>query len=229
MKATALVAAAGRGTRVGANQNKVLLHLLDVPVIVWTLRALEQAPVIQNVVLITRLEEADEFVNLVKQHDLTKVSDFVPGGDERQGSVCNGLTQAKQLNDLVVIHDAARPLASPLLFTLVCTAAAEHGAALAAIPVTDTLTRADDELRALETVPRESLWRVQTPQAFQRDVIVTAHRRARSENFCATDDATLVRRYGGEVRIVPGEAWNLKITEREDFQLAEALLNFKSR
>lgn len=223
-KATALVAAAGRGTRVGAEQNKVLLPLFDVPVIVWTLQALEQASVISNVVLIIRPEETDAFVALVKQHNLGKVADFVTGGDERQDSVFNGLTQAKQLNDLVVIHDAARPLASATLFSSVCAAASEHGAAMAAIAVTDTLARSDEDFRALANVSRENLWRVQTPQAFQRDVIVAAHRRARSEKYYATDDATLVRRYGGEVRIVPGEAWNLKITEREDFEVAQALM-----
>jgi len=222
--ATALVAAAGLGTRVSGNVSKVLLPLRNAPVLVWTLRALEASPVIANVVLITRLETADECAQLVRAHGLTKVTDFVPGGPARQDSVFNGLTQAKALNDLVVIHDAARPLASPDLFARVCAAAEEHGAALAAIPVVDTLNRADAELRVIATVPRDQLWRVQTPQAFRREVILDAHRRARREGFTATDDASLVRHYGGAVRIVPGEPWNLKLTHDGDFHLAEALL-----
>ena len=229
MKVTALVPAAGHGARVGANQNKILLPLCGVPVIVWTLRALEQSPSVENIVVIARSQDMTEMASLLQQHPLLKPVEWASGGPQRQDSVYNGLHQAKRLNEIAIVHDAARPLATPELVERVCRAAMDVGGATAAVAVTDTLTRSDENLHAVKTIPRENLWRIQTPQAFLTSSLLSAHNRARDQGFRTTDDATIVQHYGGMVRIVPGEAWNIKVTEPSDFQLAEALLRPANR
>jgi 2-C-methyl-D-erythritol 4-phosphate cytidylyltransferase len=145
----------------------------------------------------------------------------VLGGDERQRSVRNGLEVVD--TPKVVVHDAARPFATPALVRDVVGALrGAHGAA-PAVPVADTLKEVRDG-RVIRTVERSSLWAVQTPQAFQTDALKTVHDKARVDGFVATDDAQLIERYGGVMRIVEGARDNIKLTYAEDWRVAEAMV-----
>jgi 2-C-methyl-D-erythritol 4-phosphate cytidylyltransferase len=147
---------------------------------------------------------------------------LVAGGAERQDSVriALGLTSAE--SEVVVVHDAARPFATPALFAAFIDAARRAGGAIAAIAVADTLKRAEGRTIAA-TVAREGLWQAQTPQAFRRAALVEAHDRALRERWAATDDAELIERCGGRVEVVESSATNLKITTPADLEIAEAL------
>lgn len=145
----------------------------------------------------------------------------VLGGDERQRSVRNGLAVVDAPK--VVVHDAARPFATPsLVRDVVAALEGAHGAA-PAVPVSDTLKEVRDG-RVIRTVDRSSLWAVQTPQAFRTDALKNVHDKARVDGFLATDDAQLVERYGGVMRIVEGARDNIKLTFPEDWRVAEAML-----
>ena len=149
----------------------------------------------------------------------------VAGGATRRDSVRLGLGAVPDEAEVVLVHDAARPLLRRALVDRVLEAAAEGVGAVAAIPVHDTLKRVDDERRITGTVDRGGLWRAQTPQGFPRATIVDAHRRAAEQGWEATDDAALVERAGHTVVVVEGERDNLKVTRPEDLRLAELLLS----
>jgi 2-C-methyl-D-erythritol 4-phosphate cytidylyltransferase len=144
----------------------------------------------------------------------------VLGGDERQKSVSNGLKLVGAPR--VVVHDAARPFATPELVRVVVAAVRDADGAAPAVPVADTLKEVRDG-RVIRTVDRSSLWAVQTPQAFVTEALVAAHDRARVEGFLATDDAQLIERYGGVMRVVEGARDNIKVTYPEDWRVAEAM------
>ena len=145
------------------------------------------------------------------------------GGAERQDSVRVALALTSSESDLVVVHDAARPMASAKIFEACLDAAARAGGAIAAIPVADTLKRVVNGAIAA-TVARAGLWQAQTPQAFRREVLIEAHRRAVSEHIVATDDADLVERSGGRVEVVEGSTANIKITTPSDLAIVEAIV-----
>lgn len=150
---------------------------------------------------------------------------ITPGGIERQDSVriALGLTSAE--SELVIVHDAARPLATPAIFEACIAAAARAGGAIAAIPVADTLKRVADSDRTIAaTVARTGLWQAQTPQAFRRDLLLAAHRRAVNDGIVATDDADLVERTGVRVEVVEGSTANIKVTTPSDLAIVEAII-----
>jgi len=146
---------------------------------------------------------------------------LTPGGAERQDSVriALGLTSAEA--ELVVVHDAARPFATPAMFEAALATAARVGGAIAAIPLADTLKRVGDQRVIVATVARTALWQAQTPQAFRRALLIRAHERAVIDRVIATDDADLVEQLGATVAVVDGSAFNFKITTPEDLRLAE--------
>ena len=148
---------------------------------------------------------------------------ITPGGNERRDSVRVALELTSSESALVVVHDAARPLVTPSIFEACIAAAARAGGAIAAVPVSDTLKRVADSAIAA-TVARAGLWQAQTPQAFRREALVTAHRRAVSEGIVATDDADLVERTGVRVEVVDPSTANLKITTPSDLAIVEALI-----
>jgi 2-C-methyl-D-erythritol 4-phosphate cytidylyltransferase len=219
----ALLLCAGKGERLGRGEPKALVPLAGRPLFVWSLEALERTPAIETITVVgpvTRLRAAlaESGVQPVK------VAAWSEGGRERQDSVARGLA-ALPACELVAVHDAARALASDALIARVVAAALEGGAAIAALPVDDTLKRAT--LETIEdTVPRAGLWRAQTPQVFRRDWLEAAHAAAGGR---ATDDAALVEAQGRRVRLVRGEALNFKITTAEDLELAEAWLEHRRR
>lgn len=222
MSAWAIILAAGRSERFGGSRNKVLAPLGGKPILGYSLRAFQECPAISGIVLVISPQDEQEIHRIAQ--DFPKVKSITYGGVTRQESVGAGLAQIPSEASLLAIHDGARPFITPLMITEVLKTAEEIGASVIGYPVTDTIKEVREEGEVLRTLPRESLWAVQTPQCFQAEVLREAYRRARQENFIATDDVALVERIGKPVKIVRGPAWNIKITTQEDWEVAEALL-----
>ena len=225
-KVVAVVPAAGAGTRLGGERPKQFLSLGGRPLLTRTLMVLEKAAAVDAVVVVCPpgAEEATR-ESCITPYSLGKVVALAPGGAQRQDSVAAGVAKATELGaQWLLIHDAARPLAAPELFGQVLAGAQATGAAIAAVPAADTVKQATPGQSVAATLDRSSLWLVQTPQAFSRQVLQAALDRAASEGFYATDEAGLVERYGGEVKLVMGSRDNLKITTPEDLALARGLV-----
>ncbi|AEG58566.1 2-C-methyl-D-erythritol 4-phosphate cytidylyltransferase [Desulforamulus ruminis] len=222
----AVIPAAGIGSRMGSGIKKQYLMLGNMPILARTIRAMEDNPEIQGIVLVVGPgEEAYCRDYILAGKAFSKVMAVVPGGDHRQSSVYNGLSFLPGETQLVLIHDGARPLVQPGEISRVIEAAREVGAAALAVPLKDTVKVVDCRGWVQSTPPRESLWAVQTPQVFRYGIIMEAHRKAREAGLLATDDCALVEFLGGPVKLVAGSYENIKITTPEDLVLAEAFLS----
>lgn len=225
MNVTAIIAAGGKGRRMRSVLPKQYLPLGDCPVIVHALRTFSGLDAVTEILLVVPGSEVARVQSdIVSGYGLSKVSRIVPGGRERQDSIRNGLAAVRADTDVVVIHDAVRPFATPGLIEAVIAGAARWGAVAPSVPVRDTVksTRAGSWVD--ETLPRRRLRLVQTPQAFRLEVIRRAHERAAAEGFLGTDDAALVERLGRRVRLIPGSTRNIKITTPDDLELARRFL-----
>lgn len=225
----AIIVAAGRGARAGGGGPKQYRTLADEAVLAHTTRAFLDHPGIDAVRVIIHADDrylyAEAMAGLLSHKKLLPP---VQGGKERQDSVRLGLESLEaQAPSLVLIHDAARPFIDAATISRVIDAARRNGGAIAALPVFDTLKKSDGGTHPCidDTVPREGLWRAQTPQAFRYDAILAAHRAAAGEAL--TDDAAVAERAGIKVSLVPGSPDNMKITQAEDFGMAEILLGRK--
>ncbi len=200
--------------------DKVLTPLGGKPVLAWSIEALQQSPQVDRIVLVNSQSNLEPVRCLVVDQKWTKVAEVCLGGLRRQDSVAAGL---KLLQDCawVIIHDGARPLLTQKLIEDGLKAAEQTGAAVAAVPVTDTIKLAGEDLSVIETLPRSRLWSVQTPQIFRRDIINAAYRRAQDD---ATDDAALVEQSGHTVKLYQGSYDNIKITTPRDLAVAEYLI-----
>lgn len=220
-RATAVIAAAGSGTRLGAGGPKALVPVGGRPLIAWSLDALRRAAAIESIVVAAPPGREDELRELAGG-DVA----VVPGGDSRSESVALAVGAAD--SELVVVHDAARPLASPELFDGIVAAlaqGAELAGLVAAAPVTDTIKRcAGDALEVVETPDRSELWAIQTPQAFRAEALRSALDAPPERLATATDDASLVEAAGGRVRVYPVADPNPKLTRPADRVVIEALL-----
>lgn len=212
---------AAAGARAGgrAATRKQFLELGGEPVLLRALRPFLEHPSFEWVVVALPAEEAAH-----PPAYLDRRVTVVAGGATRGDSVRAGLEAVPETADVVLIHDAARPLLTRAVVDRVLHAAAAGTGAIAAVPVADTLKRVGGAGEIVETVDRAGLWGAQTPQGFPRSVIVGAYRRAAAEGWSATDDAALVERCGGRVRVVDGDPRNIKITRPGDLTLAETLL-----
>ena len=215
----AVVPAGGRGLRMG--RKKQGLPLFGRAVLRWTLDVLEATPEVTGVVVAVPPEDVASWQRRLSA--CTKVRAVVAGGTERQESVARGLAAVPAAAGWILVHDGVRPCITPALVTRVVAAAREHEAAIAALPMGETLKRGADGW-VKDTVDREGLWAIQTPQAFRADLLREAHRRAAAEGILGTDEAALVERLGVPVRLVPGLPGNVKITRPDDLPLARALL-----
>jgi 2-C-methyl-D-erythritol 4-phosphate cytidylyltransferase len=226
-KAYALIPAAGMGKRMGAAINKQYLQLDGLPIVARTISVFEQSPLIEAIYLVIPAEEIPYCrEHVVAACGFRKVVAIVPGGRERQNSVMNGLNAMRPDladDDVVLIHDGVRPLITPQLLRESIESARNSDGALVAVPAKDTIKVVRDGI-IIDTPPREMLWQAQTPQSFRFATIYAAHRSAEQEGFSGTDDASLVERRGGAVRVVRGDYRNIKITTPEDLVLAEAFL-----
>ncbi|HVN90950.1 MAG TPA: 2-C-methyl-D-erythritol 4-phosphate cytidylyltransferase [Candidatus Binataceae bacterium] len=227
MRVSVIIVSAGSGSRLGADVPKAFVQLGGMTLLARSLRIVAEVASASEVVITvpTGMEAAArEEVNRV---GLALPVKIIAGGAERQDSVRIALTFTSAEAELVVIHDAARPFATPAMFRASLDEAARVGGAIVALPLADTLKRVDQE-RITETVPRARLWLAQTPQAFQRRLLIEAHERAVRERMIATDDADLIERTGGTVSVVNGSPLNLKITTADDLRLAEAIVRSRS-
>jgi len=222
MRTSAVIVAAGSGSRLGAGQPKAFVSLGGRTLLARSLATVAALRELFEVVITVPPGMETEARAEARRAGMTIPVKITAGGIERQDSVRIALSLTSAESDLVVIHDAARPFASPALFERCIEAAARCGGAIAAIPVADTLKRVEKNMIEA-TLPRAGLYQAQTPQAFRRRLLIDAHERARAAGITATDDADLVERLGQRVEIVEAAALNLKITTRSDLQIAEAI------
>jgi 2-C-methyl-D-erythritol 4-phosphate cytidylyltransferase len=216
-----LVPAAGRGTRLGGWRKQFrLLH--GKPLLVQTLRAFERHPLVHHLVVAAPPGQLAGLAEALRAEGMTKLTAVVPGGATRQDSVGEALRAAPEAAGIILVHDAVRPFVGSTLVRAVVEAVRLHGAAAPAVPVTDTIRQGEGGVFGA-TVPRDSLFRMQTPQGFRRDWFEAAHARARADGFQATDDVDLVRHLGHAVRIVAGSDDNLKVTTPDDWSRAARL------
>jgi 2-C-methyl-D-erythritol 4-phosphate cytidylyltransferase/2-C-methyl-D-erythritol 2,4-cyclodiphosphate synthase len=221
VKTTAIIPAAGAGVRAGLEVPKQWAQIAGRPLVAHTLERLAACVRVDALVLV--VDDIARAGALLTPFEFSKPMTIVRGGARRQDSVRAGLALAGDA-ELVAVHDAARPLVTPDLVGRVIEAAAETGAAAAALPVEDTLKRGDDSGFISGTVERAGLWRVQTPQVFRADWLAEAHASADREGWEVTDDAALIERLGRPVRLIRGEAMNFKVTTADDIELARRLL-----
>ena len=223
MKVGAIIPAAGRGKRIGASVPKQFLEIQGRPLLHHTLTVFASCKLIDYVVLVMPRADVDEMGEdwLNKYEIVRKV---VVGGEQRQDSVYNGFSSLEEGTDIVVVHDGVRPFTTSQMIIATVEAAQHHGAAITAIPVSDTVKQAADGF-VKQTVSREGLWRVQTPQAFQCGLLEQAFKKAKKDSYYGTDEGSLVEYLGERVKIVPGSELNIKITRKEDLVLGESLLS----
>jgi len=217
-----ILPAAGRGVRMRLGQPKPLVELRNKPLILWTLEPFVELDLTRQTVIVVTEESVDRIKRVVEHHFGPRLSlRVVPGGLDRQGSVYNGLIALAPTTEIVIIHDAVRPFVDPQTVLLSIEAARASGAATVAIPVVDTIIALNEDNTVRETLKREELWSVQTPQTFLYDIILKAHEQAEKDGVRATDDAELVRRLGLPVKVVTGSPDNIKITTPYDLLVAE--------
>lgn len=220
----AVFPAAGQGKRMRAGMNKVFLELAGLPILVHTLRRFSQSAKIDYLIVIAAEEEVEEIRRLLQCVPKLKPFQVVAGSTERQYSIANGLAVLPDDTEVVLVHDAARPLVTVQTIEAVIKAAQETGGAIAAVPEKNTIKLVSSDGMVVKTPPREMLWEVQTPQGFCKDILLEAYRRAKEENFLGTDDSSLVERLQIPVKVVESDYQNIKITTPEDLVIAEALL-----
>ncbi|GAB4304671.1 MAG: 2-C-methyl-D-erythritol 4-phosphate cytidylyltransferase [Candidatus Bipolaricaulota bacterium] len=214
-----VILAAGRGTRFGGEESKVWALLAGRPLVVHTLGALAAANAVDEIVVVVR--SGDEARAAAVARGLSLPTRVVVGGERRLDSARAGVTMAG--GQLVLIHDGARPLASPDLVRRVLVAARRHGAAVPVVPISDTVRYAKEGFLA-ETLDRSGLVLIQTPQGFQRELLLAGYAEAERRGLDLPDDAAAVLLLGRAVAAVPGDPANLKITRPEDLILAERML-----
>jgi len=226
MYVTAIVVAAGEGRRVGGTTSKPYLLIAGRSIILRTLDRCFATRSVNDVILVVAGQELARCEALLQADPALSQRPWrlQSGGATRQESVKRGLEKINDDTEIVVIHDGARPLVSPLLIDRCVETTYEKGAVIVGVPARDTIKLVSEDRRVQSTPARRGLWEIQTPQVFRRDLIVEGHDRATREGIHATDDAMLVERMGKSVFVVEGDRSNIKITVPEDILFAEALI-----
>ena len=226
MKSTAIITAAGYGRRMGGQKKKQFLLLGGAPILAHTLEKFQNSNLITDIILITPNEDI-EFCKkeFLLKYNFTKIKKIVSGGEKRQDSVSNGLKKISHDTEIIVIHDGVRPFISARLLETAIKEAIKRGAAVAAIPVKDTLKKISASGKLGNGLNRDSIWRIQTPQVFKKEILIHAFEKARQDDFYGTDESSLVTRIGKSVHIVKGSELNIKITTPEDIILGESIFH----
>lgn len=225
-KAVAIVPSAGLGRRFGEGKNKPFETLGGKPVLIWALEALERMSEISEIIPVLKETDIQTGTELFKHYKITKVKRIAPGGKERQDSVFNGLHFIKDNGSVVLIHDGARPFLEPETVRRALKALSGCDGVVIGVPPKDTIKEIEGQL-IRQTLKRDMLIAVQTPQIFFYQPLLAAYEKAMKESFYATDDAALVERNMGSIKVVIGEYTNIKITTPEDLVIAEAFLKMR--
>lgn len=209
----------------GGGKRKQYLRLDGIPILVHTLRIFQESQAVDAIYLVVPESDIEQTRRqVVQSYGLPKVHRILAGGAQRQDSVRNGLIALNEDCGIVVIHDGVRPFVSRELLGAAVEGAKQNGAVTVGVPVKDTVKKVDASGSVVETLDRDGLWLIQTPQAFRRDIIEAAHGQAHRKGYYGYDDAILVEKMGFPVRMIPGSYNNIKITTREDLAVAEVLL-----
>ncbi|MEA1959831.1 MAG: 2-C-methyl-D-erythritol 4-phosphate cytidylyltransferase [Bacillota bacterium] len=225
MSVRVVIAAAGKGTRMQEKTNKQYKILNGHPVLAYSLQFFEQLDLVDEIVVVTRKKDLDFCrQKVIDKYNFKKVSAVISGGKERQDSVWAGLQQLGKDTDLVVVHDGARPLLSSPVFHHLLEEAQEWGAAIPGVVSKDTMKMVDRDGFVRQTIDRESVFHIQTPQVFKYEELVSAYQQACEEKFTATDDASLFERYIGRVKVIEGDYKTIKITTPSDLIKVQSFL-----
>lgn len=224
----AVVLAAGDSKRMG-NINKIFYRINGIPVLAHSLIAYQNCPLIREIVVVAKPEDFSRIQELKYKYGITKMTHLVQGGETRQESAKNGIEKLSDDFKFVAIADGARCLTTPTQITKVCLSAYRQMASCAAHKITDTVKRATVLHNTTETVARDNLWEMQTPQVFHTSIYKAAMIKAEDTNLQVTDDATLIESLGYRVHLIECGIGNIKITTVEDIPLAQAVLNYRNR
>lgn len=225
-KTIAIIPSAGLGKRFGKDKNKTFETLGSKPLLIWALETLETMPEISEIIPVLKESDIKAGTELLSQYRITKVKQIAPGGRERQDSVFNGLHFIKDTGSIVLIHDGARPFIEPKTVRRALRALSGCDGVVIGVPPKDTIKVIEGQL-IRQTLKRDTLMAIQTPQIFFYRPLLAAYEDAMTESFYATDDAALVEKNGGRIGVVLGEYTNIKITTPEDLVIAEAFLKMR--
>lgn len=224
LRCTVIIMAAGKGKRMQTTVSKQFLPIGGKEILAWTVEVFEKSPLVQEILLMASADGKEDVQTLCDTYGWKKVTAVLEGGKERQNSVANGLAAVGKETDIVLIHDGVRPFVTEEMIADSIAAAQQFGGAVIGVPAKDTIKVCSPEGMAIETPDRSTLWQIQTPQTFQRDLIVQAYQKADKEGFLGTDDASVAEFAGHQVKVVMGSYRNIKITTKEDLIIAEAFL-----
>jgi len=223
VKTSAIIVAAGLGSRFRGTVKKQFQNLLGKPVLSYSIETLESSPLVEEVVLVVPDDSIDYcHSEVIGRFGFKKITKVIPGGKERRHSVERGFNSLSDEIDVVLVHDGVRPFINIRMVEEVIKEASISGGAIVAIPVKDTLKRCSTANYIETTIPRESLWLAQTPQAFRYEVLKRAYEKM-EDGFIFTDESSLIERLGIRVKLVKGSEFNIKITTQEDLLLGELI------
>jgi len=219
MRVSAIIVAAGTGRRFGAELPKQFVMLNSKPVLAHTVEKFENCDLIDEIIIVAPID----FLEHTKACCLKKVTKIVSGGETRQTSVFNGLKAVDELSQIVLIHDGARPLVSinDIEASIIC--AESEGACVLGVKTKSTIKSVNESGFVSKTLTRDSLYEIQTPQAFKKDLIFNAYKKAEKKGFLATDDSALAEHFGAKVKVIEGSYSNIKITTEEDLLFVQML------
>lgn len=219
-----IIVAGGKSERMGANIDKSFLSMGTKPVVVYSLLAFEKCRDIDEVILVVRNDRIDAARQVVRMFGCNKVKKVIAGGTLRQQSVINGLDEASEDADIVVVHDGARPCVTSDLISQTINSAKQYGSGVAAVKITDTVKSVEKGMIISETIDRTKLWLVQTPQAFKISLLRKAFALVGKKRIKVTDEASAVELVSSSVRLVVSKLSNIKITSPDDLTVAAALM-----
>ncbi|SHH44224.1 2-C-methyl-D-erythritol 4-phosphate cytidylyltransferase [Tepidibacter thalassicus] len=224
-----VIVAAGKGKRMNSNINKQYIKLNEKEIITYTIEVFDKNKNIDEIIVVIRKDEEKFFMeHILNRYKFNKNIKIAYGGNERQDSVYNGIKKVDSDCDIVLIHDGARPFITDEIINNSIKEAKKNKAVVVGVPVKDTIKILDDNNIIKGTPKRKYLWAVQTPQVFEYRLIKRAYEKAFEENYYGTDDATLVEKYGYNVKMIMGSYENIKITTKEDINFGEEILRIRN-
>ncbi|MCI4625636.1 MAG: 2-C-methyl-D-erythritol 4-phosphate cytidylyltransferase [Candidatus Magnetoovum sp. WYHC-5] len=227
MYTIAIIPMAGSGTRFGSKKNKAFYPLSEKPIALWVLNAFQNTPEINEIIPVFKDEDFNEGLDIIEKNGITKVTKIAPGGPTRQESVYHALNLINDRAQVVVIHDGARPLVRSQLISATIKELYTDDGVICAVPVKDTIKEVKDDY-VKKTLSRNILRAVQTPQTFYLKSLLEAYKKTQDLTEY-TDDASILERWGGKVKVIPGDYRNLKVTTVEDIEYAEYILRREQR